>query len=108
MEYELLSFAQPVVVEQYGGTFLRIAIVADTVEELTSPAVVEQVLEAATASIERRQLTPLGRWAIGVMQVDDPDWATHLDPAVVARVSSTLQEINGYVIVYVLIDTGRM
>lgn len=89
-----------------GETVCRVAMVADTVEEVRSLETMQEAVRQLMQSVQRRGLVPRGHWAVGFLPVDWPLWRDHLDASIAEVVEAKLKEINGHVMIYALMDSA--
>lgn len=87
---------------------VKVAMVADTVEELLTPDAYTQACRMLYASVRRRGITPKGNWFIATMPIDWPEWDQHIEPSIAKKIAAKVAEINGHVMVYVLMDTATL
>lgn len=85
---------------------VRTALVADTLDELTSPDALMCVTRAMLASVARRGIRPKEVWCVGHLPADAPYWTACLEADVVAKVKARLAQVGGHLMVYALFDSA--
>src|SRR5689334_20040895 len=87
---------------------VKVAMVAETPEELITRAAYTEACEMLFASVRRRGITPNGSWCVAALPVDWPLWRESVHPDLARQVAAKVAEINGHVTVYALLDTATI